>query len=142
MAKYVLTDAYVEYDGVDKSNQFSQVTITTSRDQIDASVFGDRSMRYEKGVFTNGVQLQLRPDADFAFVTEITGDYAADVAIPMVVRFKNAAKADSNPELSFNVQVTQVPFGGTRNQLFEGSVSWPIDGPITYDYDTSTITLG
>lgn len=141
-AKYVTLNAFFSMATVDRSNQFSSLTLTTEREHIDASVFGDRAVRYEKGIFTNGIGAMLRPDADFVFQNILMGYYAADTAIACVLRLKNAAKSATNPEMTFNVHVTKAPLSAERGKLFEQQMDWPIDGPITYDYTTSTITLG
>jgi hypothetical protein len=99
MAKLVLTNAYVSVNGVDISNHVSEVSIESSRAEVDVTSMGDVSQEIVLGL------------GDVTFNVTVFNDYAAasidaqmialhQTNTPFVVGVRpvNAARSTSNPE--------------------------------------------
>ena len=138
--KFVLQNPKITIEGTDRSDQFNQVTLETSRDDIDATVFGDRSVRTEKGQFTNRLVLNFRPDADRVFQRIVLGYYDGEATQAVTVLFDNSkAQGADNPLLQdcaihFS---SPGPLGGTKNALEEGGITCNIQGGFELDWGPS-----
>lgn len=144
MPKFVIIDSHVEFPtATDRSDQFSSFNAEAVRAEVEASVFGDRVEKVAKGVYTNTLNANVRPDADFVFLLYLLQQQDLETDTSVLYRPKTGAKATSNPELTFDVCVTKTPpIGGDRGSLLEGNLSLRINSAITYDNGAVTVTLG
>jgi len=142
MAKIVLTNAYVVFEGTnDFSDLISSITLSTVHDVLDVTPVKDGQIYKEviAGVGTNSVSFDFYQDfANNSLEEFFNGDGTAvsrvGTKVSCVVRPLNAPKSQTNPEYQFEALVTEwTPLNAAVGQLSTVSVNWPISGAITKD---------
>jgi hypothetical protein len=142
MAKIVLTNAYVVFEGTDDfSDLISSITLSTVHDVLDVTPVQQGQIYKEviAGVGTNSVSFDFYQDfANNSLEEFFNGDGSAvsrvGTKVSCVVRPLNAPKSQSNPEYQFDALITEwTPLNATVGQLSTISVNWPISGAITKD---------
>jgi hypothetical protein len=145
MAKIVLTNAYVVFEGTtDLSDHISSISLSTVHDILDVTPV-QAGVIYKEviaGVGTNSVSFDFYQDFANNSVEEFFGGvppYSSEpnrvgTKVSCVVRPLNAPKSATNPEYQFEALVTSwTPLNADVGQLSTISVSWPISGAITKD---------
>ena len=145
MAKIVLTNAYVVFEGTtDLSDHISSISLSTVHDILDVTPV-QAGVIYKEviaGVGTNSVSFDFYQDFANNSVEEFFGGvppYSSEpnrvgTKVSCVVRPLNAPKSATNPEYQFQALVTSwTPLNADVGQLSTISVSWPISGAITKD---------
>lgn len=145
MAKIVLTNAYVVFEGVyDFSDHISNISISTVHDVLDVTPVKAGTIYKEviAGVGTNTVSFEFYQDFGSDSIEEFFGGvppYTTEpnrvgTKVSCVVRPKNAAKSASNPEYQFEALVTEwTPINGSVGSLSTITANWPISGEIIKD---------
>lgn len=145
MAKIVLTNAYVVFEGTyDFSDLVSSITLSTVHDILDVTPVQEGIIYKEviAGVGTNSVQFDFYQDFSNNSLEEFFGGvppYTTEpnrigTKVSCVVRPINAPKSASNPEYQFEALVTEwTPLNAAVGQLSTVSVTWPISGEIIKD---------
>ena len=141
MAKIVLTNAYVVFEGTnDFSDLISSITLSTTHDILDVTPVKDGTIYKEviAGVGTNTVAFEFYQDfADNSLEEFFNGVGALSrvgTKVSCAVRPKNDAISASNPEYRFEALVSEwSPINAAVGQLSTISVTWPISGAITKD---------
>lgn len=141
MAKIVLTNAYVIFEGTnDFSDLISSITLSTVHDILDVTPVKDGTIYKEviAGVGTNSVSFDFYQDFDDNSLEEFFNGVGAlsrvGTKVSCVVRPINAPKSASNPEYQFEALVSEwTPLNAAVGQLSTISVNWPISGAITKD---------
>jgi hypothetical protein len=145
MAKVVLTNAYVVFEGTfDFSDLISSITLSTVHDVLDVTPVQEGTIYKEviAGVGTNSVQFDFYQDFANNSLEEFFGGEPGNALMPnrvgtkvsCVVRPINAPKSATNPEYQFEALVTEwTPLNAAVGQLSTVSVNWPISGAITKD---------
>lgn len=145
MAKIVLTNAYVVFEGTyDFSDLVSSITLSTVHDILDVTPVQEGIIYKEviAGVGTNSVQFDFYQDFSNNSLEEFFGGvppYTTEpnrigTKVSCVVRPINAPKSASNPEYQFEALVTEwTPLNAAVGQLSTVSVNWPISGEIVKD---------
>jgi hypothetical protein len=145
MAKIVLTNAYVVFEGTaDLSDHISSISLSTVHDILDVTPVKAGTIYKEviAGVGTNSVSFEFFQDFANNSVEEFFGGvppYTSEpnrvgTKVSCVVRPFNAPKSATNPEYQFDALVTSwTPLNADVGQLSTISVSWPISGAITKD---------
>jgi hypothetical protein len=145
MAKIVLTNAYVVFEGTtDLSDHISSISLSTVHDILDVTPV-QAGVIYKEviaGVGTNSVSFDFYQDFANNSVEEFFGGvppYSSEpnrvgTKVSCAVRPLNAPKSATNPEYQFDALVTSwTPLNADVGQLSTISVSWPISGAITKD---------
>lgn len=132
MAKQPLITSVVTISAVDYSAQIYDAMVSPTVDENATECFGDTAHRREGGL-TDGTF-----NCSFRFNTDLTNKNTISALLNTVVavtyKSDNGAIAAGNPELQFNVLVTEVPpWGGAVGGIDDVSVSWPLDTAVTYD---------
>ena len=141
MAKIVLTNAYVVFEGTnDFSDLISSITLSTTHDILDVTPVKDGTIYKEviAGVGTNTVSFEFYQDfADNSleeFFNDVGSSSRVGTKVSCAVRPKNDVISASNPEYRFEALVSEwTPINAAVGQLSTISVSWPISGAITKD---------
>jgi len=144
MAKRVFLDCFLTLGGTDRKSQFSSFDTKPLREAVDVGALGDKSEKYELGLFSATIGGNVRPEADWAFLKYLLQRMEDGADVAFVYRPVNSSKAATNPELSGNFKVDKVPpLGGERGRLFgEGSIEFKVNGAVTWDDGTTVLTLG
>ena len=143
MAKIVLTNAYVVFEGTyDFSDHISSITLSTVHDVLDVTPVQEGIIYKEviAGVGTNSVSFDFYQDfADNSLEEYFGGDgnpntNRVGTKVHCAVRPINAPISASNPEYRFEALVTEwTPINASVGQLSTITVNWPISGAITKD---------
>lgn len=145
MAKIVLTNAYVVFEGTyDFSDFISSITLSTVHDVLDITPVKEGIIYKEviAGVGTNTVSFDFYQDFANNSIEEFFGGvppYTTEpnrvgTKVSCVVRPINAPKSATNPEYQFEALVNEwTPLNAAVGQLSTISVTWPISGEIVKD---------
>ena len=115
MAKVILTDAFIEIDGVELSDHANEVSITSEKDEHDVTGFGASSKEIALGLGDGTIAITLFQD----FATGSVDDTLYDIhqtgeAVEVVVRPTSAAAGASNPEYRMSgVLPSYTPLSGS-----------------------------
>lgn len=140
MAKIVLTNAFVEFEGVDFSDFVSSITLSTTHDILDVTPVKEGTIYKEviAGVGTNSVSFDFYQDFADNSLEEFFNGVGALSRVGTKVSCKikplNTTTSASNPEYQFEALVSEwTPINAAVGQLSTISVSWPISGAIIKD---------
>lgn len=144
MAKIVLTNAYVSFEGVDFSDLVSSITLSTVHDVLDVTPVQTGIIYKEvlAGVGTNSVSFEFYQDFSNNSLEEFFGGvppYTTEpnrigTKVSCVVKPINTTTSASNPEYQFEALVTEwTPLNAAVGSLSTISVTWPISGAIVKD---------
>lgn len=138
MAKIVLTNARVEFEGVDFSDFVSSITLSTVHDILDVTPVQEGTIYKEviAGVGTNTVSFEFYQDFADNSLEEFFNNVGTATRVGTKVSCKvkplNTFTSASNPEYQFEALVSEwTPINAAVGQLSTISVSWPISGAIT-----------
>jgi hypothetical protein len=143
MAKIVLTDAYVVFEGTnDFSDHISSITLSTVHDILDVTPVKEGIIYKEvlAGVGTNSVSFEFQQDFGNNSLEEFfngkpgTSLSRVGTKVSCAVRPLNTVISASNPEYRFEALVTEwTPLNAQVGALSTITVNWPISGAITKD---------
>lgn len=127
----VITNASVSIGGVDLSSHIKKVTLSSSRNELETTTFGNTAKRRVAGLADNKIALDFNQDFSAstveASIYSLLGTTAA-----VIVKPTSTTVSATNPSYSFNVLVTEwTPLDAQVGELASASISWPIDGAIT-----------
>lgn len=107
MSKFLLTDVYIEVDGVNLSNWGFNVDTPSEKDAVDVSGFNPNNSKEELvGQRQDRVVLQFTQDFQSGGPHDIFSTaYYADNTIALKIRPTSAAVAAANPELAGNAKI-------------------------------------
>ena len=117
--------------GVDLSSHITQVTLSTSVNEVETTTMGSTSVKRVGGLRDSSVSLNFNQDfaaaAVEATIYPLVGSTAA-----VVVKPNGTATGTANPSYTFDVLVTEwMPLDAQVGELSTASVTWPVDGAIT-----------
>ena len=140
MAKIVLTNAFVEFEGVDFSDFVSSITLSTVHDVLDVTPVQEGTIYKEviAGVGTNTVSFEFYQDFADNSLEEFFNNVGTATRVGTKVSCKvkplNTFTSASNPEYQFEALVSEwTPINAAVGQLSTISVTWPISGAIIKD---------
>lgn len=143
MAKRVQLDITLTLGATDYKDEFSSFTFEVNKEEVDVSVFGNKSRTYELGLANISCSGNLRPEADQALIKYLLQRMEDGADVALVYRPKNAVKGSDNPEVTGNVKISSVPIGGDHGGIeSEGTVTMNFNGALTWDDGADTITIG
>jgi hypothetical protein len=131
MAKLVLTNAYVRFQGTyDLSDHIASISLATVHDIIETTQFGDISKRRIAGLADNSVSFEFHQDFQAGSVESVIYPLLG-TAVLCEVKPVNGPTSASNPLYSFQVLISEwTPLNGAVGELTTATVQWPISGDI------------
>jgi len=120
MAKHVLKDAFIEVDGVDLSNNASQVVIDTPDDEVELSGFGSGFKERGKGLSDATITVTFLQDYAVGKVDDTLWPLKqSDTPFPLVIRPFSGPVASTNPE--FEIQALLFNYSPLSGALGEAN---------------------
>ena len=131
MAKLVLKDVNVVFNGTDISGNVASVTLSTSAAEVATTAFGSSAVTRVSGLIDNSVTLSVHND--YNAIDGLFFPLVGSTAVTCVVKPNGTAAASSaNPSYTFQVLVTEwTPVNGAVGELATADITMPISGGIT-----------
>jgi hypothetical protein len=130
MAKLVLTNANITFNGTDISSNVASVTLSTSAAEVATTAFGSTAITRVSGLIDNSVTFSIHND--YNAIDGIFFPLVGSTAVTCVVKPNGTATATANPSYTFSVLVTEwTPVNGAVGELATADVTFPISGAIT-----------
>lgn len=132
---------FFTWAGTDRASQFNNIMPESVRAKVDSGTFGSVVEKKLLGLFSLSMTGALRPDADGAFVAELTGQHFNATEVTTVFRSTTASKAVSNPEITCKVLVAKAPpFSAERGALIAGDLDLQVNY-LKYDDGTNVYEI-
>jgi hypothetical protein len=130
MAKLVLKDVNVVFNGTDISGNVASVTLTTSAAEVATTAFGSSAVTRVSGLIDNSVTMAIHND--YNAIDALFFPLVGSTAVTMVIKPNGTAVASAtNPSYTFSVLVTEwTPVNGAVGELATADVTFPISGAI------------
>ena len=126
----VITNANVSIGGVDLSSHITKVTLSTKRDEIETTTFGNTAKRRVAGLADSSVAIDFNQDFAAASV-ETTLYPLIGGTSTVIVKPNGTATGTANPSYTVNARITEwMPLDAQVGELAAASITWPIDGTI------------
>ncbi len=131
MAKLVLKDANIVFNGTDISANVASITLSTTAAEVATTAFGSTAQTRVSGLIDNSVTLSIHND--YNAIDGLFFPLVGSTAVTMVVKPNGTAAASSaNPSYSCSVLVTEwTPVNGAVGELATADITMPISGAIT-----------
>ena len=131
MAKLVLKDANISFNGTDISANCASITLSTTAAEVSTTAFGSSAQTRVSGLIDNSVTLSVHND--YNAIDGLFFPLVGSTAVTMVVKPNGTAVASTaNPSYTFSVLVTEwTPVNGAVGELATADVTFPISGAIT-----------
>lgn len=132
MAKYVLTDPVIVFNGGTISQSCASVTISLEADDVETTAFGSEWRTRIGGLKSGTVDFEMHQDFGASGIDQLFFPNLGGTVAVSVRPGGTAAVSSTNPSYSFDVLVTEYsPVDGAVGDLATTSVSLPITGPVT-----------
>jgi len=131
MAKLVLKDVNVVFNGTDVSSNVASCTLSTSAAEVATTAFGSSAVTRVSGLIDNSVTFSIHND--YNAIDGLFFPLVGSTAVTCVVKPNGTAVASTaNPSYTFSVLVTEwTPVNGAVGDLATADVTFPISGAIT-----------
>jgi hypothetical protein len=131
MAKLVLTNANITFNGTDISANVAAVTLSTSAAEVATTAFGSSAITRVSGLIDNSVTFAIHND--YNAIDGIFFPLVGSTAVTCVIKPNGTAAASSaSPSYTCSVLVTEwTPVNGAVGELNTADVTFPISGAIT-----------
>jgi hypothetical protein len=130
MAKLVLTNANITFNGTDISSNVASVTLSTSAAEVATTAFGSTAITRVSGLIDNSVTFSIHND--YNAIDGLFFPLVGSTAVTCVVKPNGTAVGTTNPSYTFSVLVTEwSPVNGAVGELNTADVTFPISGAIT-----------
>ena len=130
MAKLVLTNANITFNGTDISSNVASVTLNTTAAEVATTAFGSTAVTRVAGLIDNSVTFAIHND--YNAIDGLFFPLVGSTAVTCVVKPNGTATATANPSYTFSVLVTEwTPVNGAVGELNTADVTFPISGAIT-----------
>lgn len=130
MAKLVLTNANITFNGTDISSNVASVTLNTTAAEVATTAFGSTAVTRVSGLIDNSVTFSIHND--YNAIDGLFFPLVGSTAVTCVVKPNGTATATANPSYTFSVLVTEwTPVNGAVGELNTADVTFPISGAIT-----------
>ena len=131
MAKLVLKDAIITFNGQDISANVAACTLTSSAAEVPTTAFGSSAITRVSGLIDNSVTFSIHND--YNAIDGIFFPLVGSTAVTCVIKPNGtAAPSPTNPSYTFSVLVTEwTPVNGAVGELATADVTFPISGAIT-----------
>ena len=131
MAKLVLKDANIVFNGTDISANVASVSLSTTASEVATTAFGSSAVTRVAGLIDNSVTFSIHND--YNAIDGIFFPLVGSTAVTCVIKPNGTAVASAtNPSYTFSVLVTEwTPVNGAVGELATADVTFPISGAIT-----------
>jgi len=131
MAKLVLKDVNIVFNGTDISSNVASCLLSTSAAEIPTTAFGSSSVTRVSGLIDNSVTFSIHND--YNAIDGLFFPLVGSTAVTCVIKPNGtAAPSPSNPSYTFSVLVTEWQVvNGAVGELATADVTLPISGAIT-----------
>jgi len=130
MAKLVLNNANISFNGTDISSNVASVTLSTTAAEVATTAFGSSAVTRVSGLIDNSVTFSIHND--YNAIDGIFFPLVGSTAVTCVVKPNGTAAGTTNPSYTFSVLVTEwTPVNGAVGELNTADVTFPISGAIT-----------
>ena len=131
MAKLVLKDVNIVFNGTDISSNVASCTLSTSAAEVPTTAFGSSSVTRVSGLIDNSVTFSIHND--YNAIDGLFFPLVGSTAVTCVIKPNGTAAASSaNPSYTFSVLVTEWQVvNGAVGELATADVTLPISGAIT-----------
>lgn len=131
MAKLVLKDVNVVFNGTDISANVASISLTSSAAEVPTTAFGNTAITRVSGLIDNSVTFSIHND--YNAIDGLFFPLVGSTAVTCVVKPNGTAAASSaNPSYTFSVLVTEwQAVNGAVGELNTADVTFPISGAIT-----------
>ena len=130
MAKLVLNNANITFNGTDISSNVASVTLTTSAAEVPTTAFGSTAITRVSGLIDNSVTFSIHND--YNAIDGLFFPLVGSTAVTCVVKPNGTTTGTTNPSYTFSVLVTEwTPVNGAVGELNTADVTFPISGAIT-----------
>jgi hypothetical protein len=131
MAKLVLKDANIVFNGTDISANVASVTLSTTAAEVATTAFGSSAITRVSGLIDNSVTFSIHND--YNAIDGIFFPLVGSTAVTCVIKPNGTAAASSaNPSYTFQALVVEwQPVNGAVGDLATADITLPISGAIT-----------
>ena len=131
MAKLVLKDASIVFNGTEIQSNVASVTLTTTAAEVATTAFGSTAQTRVSGLIDNSVTFSIHND--YNAIDGLFFGLVGSTAVTCVVKPNGTgAVSSANPSYTFSVLVTEwTPVNGAVGELATADVTFPISGAIT-----------
>ena len=130
MAKLVLTNANITFNGTDISSNVASVTLNTTAAEVATTAFGSTAVTRVAGLIDNSVTFSIHND--YNAIDGLFFPLVGSTAVTCIVKPNGTAVSTANPSYTFSVLVTEwTPVNGAVGELNTADVTFPISGAIT-----------
>ncbi len=130
MAKLVLTNANISFNGTDISSNVASVTLNTTAAEVATTAFGSTAVTRVSGLIDNSVTFAIHND--YNAIDGLFFPLVGSTAVTCIVKPNGTAVSTANPSYTFSVLVTEwTPVNGAVGELNTADVTFPISGAIT-----------
>ena len=130
MAKLVLKDAIITFNGQDISANVAACTLTTSAAEVPTTAFGSSAITRVSGLIDNSVTFSIHND--YNAIDGLFFPLVGSTAVSCTVRPNGTPAGTAAPSYTFSVLVTEwTPMNGAVGELNTADVTFPISGAIT-----------
>ena len=114
MAKLVLTNANINFNGTDISSNVASVTLSTTAAEVSTTAFGSTAQTRVSGLIDNSVTFSIHND--YNAIDGIFFPLVGSTAVTCIIRPNGTGAATAtNPSYTFSVLVTDGPRSTVRS---------------------------
>lgn len=129
MAKLVLTDSKVTFNGTDISTNVAAVTLNVTANEVTTTAFGQGAVTRVGGIQDNSVTLSIHND--YSAIEGLVYPQIGSTA-QIVVKPNGTAVGTANPSYTMQALITEwSSVNGAVGELNTADVTWPISGTVT-----------
>ena len=128
MGIFAHTDAVVTVNSVDLSDHITSASWTETTDTVETVAMGDTLVQLKPTFSRGSISIEFQQDfaASSVYATLLA---AKGTSVPVTYRHISDAASATNPEMSTNAIVTEMPVAdGSIGDIMTISVTWPFDG--------------
>lgn len=129
MAKLVLTDSKVTFNGTDISTNVAAVTLNVTANEVTTTAFGQGAVTRVGGIQDNSVTLSIHND--YSAIEGLVYPQIGSTA-QIIVKPNGTAVGTANPSYTMQALIVEwTPINGAVGELNTADVTWPISGTVT-----------
>ena len=129
MAKLVLTDSKVTFNGTDISTNVAAVTLNVTANEVTTTAFGQGAVTRVGGIQDNSVTLSIHND--YSAIEGLVYPQIGSTA-QIIVKPNGTAVGTANPSFTMQALITEwSSVNGAVGELNTADVTWPISGTVT-----------
>lgn len=133
MAKFALTDAYLDVDGTDLSDHVESIRLAYDAEMVDVTCMGDTGRTYTTGLVNGTLTVTFRQDYDASSVDATLFPLIGGASAAIEVRPTSAAAGTTNPSFTGTcyLQSYDGPVSGSVGQAANASATFQVSGTVS-----------